>query len=264
VCRCFAESSERDAVVSAWFRLSDRPGPEAGVNRLSGEEGLWQDDRDGRCPRCRERPLRAHLGRNNVQLSQQSDCKAVYARFVPRGLNRFHRSRQSHFLTFSCYHRQPYFDCPEAYDLFVQCLEVTRRRFGLRIYGYVVMPEHVHLLVSEPGHGTLADTMRELKLSFSKRVRSQRQSARSGSFWQKRYYDRNVRDGREFSIKLRYLHRNPVKRGLVKEPGDWKWSSFRHYAFREIGAVEIESEWTARDRETAAGGGSPRIFLSPR
>ena len=82
-------------------------------------------------------------------------------------------------------------------------------------------------------------------------------------FWQKRYYDRNVRSVREFGIKLRYLHRNPVKRGLVCEPGDWEWSSFRHYAFREMGVVEIESEWTGRDREFKAAGGDPRVFLSP-
>jgi len=85
----------------------------------------------------------------------------------------------------------------------------------------------------------------------------------TGSFWQKRYYDRNVRDAREFSIKLRYLHCNPVKRGLVESPADWKWSSYRHYALREMGVVEIESEWTARDRETARGGGPERIFLAP-
>jgi Transposase IS200 like len=102
------------------------------------------------------------------------------------------------------------------------------------------MPEHVHLLASEPDHGTLADAMRDLKLSFSKRVPRQRQ----GSFWQKRYYDRNVRNEREFGVKLRYIHRNPVKRGLAREPGDWEWSSFRHYALREKGVVEIESEWT--------------------
>jgi putative transposase len=90
------------------------------------------------------------------------------------------------------------------------------------------------------------------------------QPAAPASFWRKRYYDRNVRDEREFTIKLRYLHRNPVKRGLVKEPGDWKWGSFRHYALREKGVLEIESEWTARDRETPVGGGPPRIFLSPR
>ena len=82
------------------------------------------------------------------------------------------------------------------------------------------------------------------------------------SFWQKRYYDRNVRDAREFTIKLRYLHRNPAKRGLVRGPADWKWSSFRHYALREIGIVEVESEWTASNRERKAEGSPPRVFLS--
>jgi putative transposase len=53
--------------------------------------------------------------------------------------------------------------------------------------------------------------------------------------------------------KLRYMHRNPVKRGLVAKPEDWAWSSFRHYATGEIGVVEIESEWTARRREQEAG-----------
>jgi putative transposase len=85
----------------------------------------------------------------------------------------------------------------------------------------------------------------------------------SGAFWQKRYYDRNVRDAREFSEKLDYMHRNPVKRGLLNSEGDWPWSSFRHYALREVGVVEVESEWTARDRETQTTGGPPRVFLSP-
>jgi len=67
----------------------------------------------------------------------------------------------------------------------------------------------------------------------------------STPFWQKRYYDRNVRDEDEFIVKLRYLHRHPVARGLVKNPADWKWSSFRHYSLRENGPVEIESQWTA-------------------
>ena len=122
------------------------------------------------------------------------------------------------------------------------------------------------LAVSEPEHGTLAEAIHYLKLSFSKRLHSRNSnvfgsfelcpgspffwanlgSEKSGSFWQKRYYDRNVRDAWEFKVKLRCLHRNRVKRGLVKEPGDWKWSSFRHYVLREKGVVEIESEWTAQ------------------
>ncbi len=123
------------------------------------------------------------------------------------------------------------------------------------------MPEHVHLLLSEPARGQLADALHDLKLSFSKRLPKQPEV--HANFWQKRYYDRNVRSHREFVIKLRYLHRNPVKRGLAVSADEWKWSSYRHYALREVGIVEIESEWTARDRELKLSGGPPRMFLNP-
>jgi putative transposase len=176
---------------------------------------------------------------------------------MTRGLRRFHQSGHSHFLTFSCYHRQPYFSAPEIYHLFLACLEQTRRRFDLYVYGYVVMPEHVHLLVSEPKVETLADAMHFLKLSSAKRVHH------GGPFWQKRYYDRNLREAEEFAEKLRYIHRNPMKPGLVEDASQWKWSSYRHYALREVGVVEIESEWTARDRETKPMGSPGRVFLSP-
>ena len=113
---------------------------------------------------------------------------------------------------------------------------------------YVVMPEHVHLLVSEPQRGTLAETIKSLKQSVSRRLIGQTEH-----FWQKRYYDFNIRNHQQFVEKLRYVHRNPVKRGLCAPPEDWPWSSFRHYATGRKGRVEIESEWTARKRERAAG-----------
>jgi putative transposase len=175
---------------------------------------------------------------------------------MPYGLRRFQRSGQSHFVTFTCYHRRRGFHSPAVYDLFVQVLEEMRCRFALCVYGYVVMPEHVHLLLSEPPRGLLADAMHYLKLSLAKRLKG-------GVFWQKRYYDRNVRDEREFVEKLRYIPRNPVKVGLCELPEDWPWSSFRHYALREKGVVEIESEWTVRGRERQATGGGERTFLIP-
>ncbi len=182
---------------------------------------------------------------------------------MPRGLRRFQQSGQSHFVTFSCYRRQPYFAYAKIFDLFLQVLEDMRRRFQICIYGYVVMPEHVHLLLSEPSDGiSLADAIHYLKPSFSKRFWALRNEGDSGTFWQKRYYDRNVRDEREFKVKLRYLHRNPAARGLVATPDEWTWSSYRHYALREVGIVEIESEWTARDREQQSTG-PPRRFLIP-
>jgi REP-associated tyrosine transposase len=71
------------------------------------------------------------------------------------------------------------------------------------------------------------------------------------SFWQARCCDFNVWSEKKFVEKLRYIHRNPVKRGLMMRPADWRWSSFRHYAVGETGVVEIESQWTARKREWA-------------
>ena len=65
----------------------------------------------------------------------------------------------------------------------------------------------------------------------------------------RRYYDFNVFSQRKMVEKLRYMHRNPVRRGLAERPEEWPWSSFRHYATGEESTVEIESEWTVRKRE---------------
>lgn len=172
---------------------------------------------------------------------------------MPRGLRRFHHSKQAHFITFSCYRRQARLRDPARCHLFLEKLEQTRLRFALRVYGYVVMPEHIHLLVSEPERGLLSTAIQSLKLAVAKRVRTPGiEPDEPVQFWQKRYYDRNLRDYEEFMEKLRYIHRNPVKRGLERKAEDWRWSSFRHYAEGAAGTVEIESQWTARRRERRA------------
>ena len=79
-------------------------------------------------------------------------------------------------------------------------------------------------------------------------VARQLREAEGGSFWQPSYHDFNVWSEPKRIEKLRYIHRNPVVRGLVARPEDWKWSSYRHYRTGMRGAVEIESEWTARRR----------------
>ncbi len=158
------------------------------------------------------------------------------------GLKRYQFTGELHFITFSCYQRKPYLSSPSARFLFEETLERMRVRYRFFIIGYVVMPEHVHLLVGEPEVATLSTTIHALKLSVSK-------LSLQHPFWQSRYYDFNVYTGRKHIEKLRYMHRNPVKRGLVKELLDWRWSSFRHYATGEPGVVEIESFWTRELRE---------------
>ncbi len=164
---------------------------------------------------------------------------------MTQGLRRYQFSGDLHFVTFSCYQLRPYLASSAARDLFEQALERTRLRYEFFVIGYVVMPEHVHLLLSEPKQYSLAKVLHALKLSVSK-------LSRQRPFWQSRYYDFNVFSGRKHVEKLRYIHRNPVKRGLVPEPMDWRWSSFRHYATGERGIVGIESFWTAALREHAS------------
>jgi putative transposase len=154
---------------------------------------------------------------------------------------RYQQTGEFHFLTFSCYRRRAYLAAVAAMDLFEDALERVRRRYLFAVAGYVVMPEHAHLLVNEPKRALLSKAVQALKLSVSMRSRER-------PFWQAHYYDFNVSAHEKFVEKLRYIHRNPVARGLVEKPEDWKWSSFRHYQTGMCGTVEIESEWTASQR----------------
>jgi putative transposase len=89
---------------------------------------------------------------------------------MPWGLKRFQETRQIHFLTFSCYRRRPRFTSASACGVFVSALERVRENYILCVYGYVVMPEHVHILVNEPEHGTLAQAMQSLKQGVARRL----------------------------------------------------------------------------------------------
>ena len=166
---------------------------------------------------------------------------------MPEGLKRYQQSKQTHFVTFSCYQRVPRLTDTWLRDMFVECLERTRRSYRFRVYGYVVMPEHVHLLVSEPEVEVLAKAIQALKISVARRAMRYRTELDS-PLWQERYYDHNVRGHESFVEKLHYMHHNPVVRGLTEKPEGWQWSSFLHYAVAQVGVVEIESQWTAERR----------------
>jgi REP-associated tyrosine transposase len=156
---------------------------------------------------------------------------------MPSGLKRLQREGDDHFITFSCCRREPYFATAAPKDIFLDSLELTRKRYNFEVLGYVVMPEQVHLLVSEPldepeYETPLSKALQSLKLSVSKRLAPR-------PFWQARYYDFNVFTHNKRVEKLKYMHRNPVTRGLVEKPEDWRWSSYRHHLLDEPGPVRI-------------------------
>jgi len=161
---------------------------------------------------------------------------------MTKGLIRYQQNGDFHFVTFSCLGLRPFLGSPSARTLFEQTLEHMRIRYHFRVIAYVVMPEHVHLLITEPASCLLAKAVHALKLSVSK------QSSQH-PFWQPRYYDFNVYSESKRIEKLTYIHLNPVRRGLVIKPEQWKWSSFLHHATGATGTVEIESRWTASARE---------------
>jgi len=185
---------------------------------------------------------------------------------VPRNLKRYYGLGDLHFVTFSCYQRLALLASGRRRDLFLRALEATRLKYEMLVVGYVVMPEHVHLLVSEPGRQNLSTAIKALKQSVSRRVlRRWRMAAGQGNLfsdevqrqrsWQARFYDFNVWSAKKRIEKLRYMHRNPVKRGLVASPELWRWSSFRYYAYGEPGPVAVNAmlplHWTAKKRTAA-------------
>jgi len=158
---------------------------------------------------------------------------------------RYQHQNCLHFITFSCYRRMKLLDSSTARHVFEQELERVRRWYRCAIAGYVIMPEHVHLLISEPERKPLSVVLQMLKQTTSHKLGKNNLPR----FWQVRYYDFPVWSELKRVEKLRYIHRNPVNRGLATRSEDWPWSSFFHYATGVQGVVEIESEWTARKRE---------------
>jgi REP-associated tyrosine transposase len=114
--------------------------------------------------------------------------------------------------------------------------------------------KHVHLLMSEPERGNPSLVMQAVKQGFARRILRNLRSATDSRqvkipgravsaqdhIWQRRFYDLVVFTEKKRVEKLRYIHRNPVKRGLVLEPQQWPWSSFCDYAEGRHGPVLVD------------------------
>jgi putative transposase len=185
---------------------------------------------------------------------------------MPARLHRYYGAGYSHFITTSCYQRRPILGNARNRDLFLQVLEQVRRCYRFVVIGYVVMPEHVHLLLSEPERGNPSIVMQAIKQSFAHKLLRYLRSHSGpqqgdfwkavlgqGHIWQHRFYDFVVFTDHKRVEKLRYMHRNPVTRGLALEPQQWRWSSFRYYAYDEAGPVLVNEQQKAELRVRKVG-----------
>jgi putative transposase len=160
-----------------------------------------------------------------------------------QALRRYFGDKDLHFITFSCYHRKPYLSTPKACDIFVRTMDEVRNRHCFRLIAYVVMPEHVHLLMGEPETKTLSVALQSLKQKVAKQMLGMAHICSGDErrhFWQRRFYDFNVWTESKLREKLDYIHGNPVRRGLVSHPADWPWSSWAFYEERRLGRIRID------------------------
>lgn len=161
------------------------------------------------------------------------------------------------FLTFSCFRRCPLFGAVSSdpvQTIFAAALDAARRRHGYSLYAWVVMPEHVHLL-ARPRAGqvwaTLASSIKNitakrglahLRATGAPILEAIRTRDGAERFWQTGGgFDRTCRDEAEFCHAVRYIHRNPVERGLVTRPEDWHSSSMRWWMGERSREIECDA-----------------------
>ena len=121
---------------------------------------------------------------------------------------------------------------PCEYALIIEVLEASRRRLGFLLCGYVLMPDPWHALIWPQYPLLISHVLHDVKKISALRLHAARGS--EGPLWQHQFWDRFVRHEREFQERLDYMHLNPVRRGLVKRPEDWRWSSYQNFALDKV------------------------------
>lgn len=153
-----------------------------------------------------------------------------------------------HFVTFSVYRRRRLFSLDQPKRILLGVLNDELASFDARCVGFVVMPDHVHALIWLPTTGNLSNFMHGWKRKSSFHIRNwYREHANryvegfgeGVRFWQPKYYPFEIYSRRKIEEKLRYMHENPVRAGLVKRAADWPWSSARWYELGKSVGVPI-------------------------
>ncbi len=145
-------------------------------------------------------------------------------------MSRLHRLRLTDHIFFVNVNLRPRIRrfSDSEYALIVDVLEASRRRLGGVLCGYVLMPDHWHALIWPQYPLLIWQVLHDAKKIMTLRLHARRASG--GPLWQHQFWDRFVRHEREFQERLEYMHLNPVRKGLVKRPEDWRWSSYNNFA----------------------------------
>ncbi len=179
-----------------------------------------------------------------------------------RGRSIFGDTGQVFFVTTSTVHHNRVFGLSRAYySILGESLTFVLNEHKAKLFGYVFMPSHIHLIFAMPEGESISDLMRDFKKYTSTKVRQQlekegRHSAlkclRANAhgkknqvfkLWMDRFDDLVIDQEETLGVKLEYIHNNPVKAGLVEEAEEWEFSSARNYAFGDHHIIDVATDW---------------------
>ena len=176
-----------------------------------------------------------------------------------RSRKRYEGLGHGRYLTFSCFRNQCFLRSERACRWLVESIRCAKDKYPFDLWAWVLMPHHVYLLVRPPSDCEMGTILRAAKEPVSKRASAwvrkhapkflprmldiQPNGRRSIRFWQPGGgYDRNIVSAQELREKIDYIHRNPVRAGLVSDPADWKWSSFAAWQYGRDEPLPIDRE----------------------
>ncbi len=160
-------------------------------------------------------------------------------------LKHYDHDGRARFVTFCTHNKMPLLTSNKFRKIVIESIDLFRDKYKLKLLGYVIMPEHLHLVLVPPEDIKLGPMIGKMKILSStgihelmrnsnspmiERLTVRRNKVDNFVFWQRRCYDHNCRDTESVWEKVIYCHNNPVKRGLVSELKNWIWSSYRYYS----------------------------------
>jgi putative transposase len=159
-------------------------------------------------------------------------------------LEHYDHDNRARFITFCTYKKLPLLTNNKFRKIIIQSICEARKAYYFKLLSYVIMPEHIHMVIIPAVDVKVGSLIGDIKKASSKSIHrllkdsgsdlvkkltGRRDGKNKFAFWQRRCYDHNCRTEESVWEKVNYCHYNPVKRGLVKSPGDWRWSSYRWY-----------------------------------
>jgi putative transposase len=115
----------------------------------------------------------------------------------------------------------------DQFEILARVVGRRREEHGFLLTAWVFLPDHWHAIIGTRHPLTISRVLETLKVSSTRQINTQ--CGDSGQLWQGRFFDRALRTVKEYAETVEYIHLNPMRRGLVQRPEDWKWSSIHEY-----------------------------------